>query len=135
MPFCFDNICKWAGTPEIDLFASSTNHRLPQFLSLTETTPAGGPDALRTPWSHWGFIYLFPPPNTRLVLQVARRLENYKGRALLIAPHWETQPWFPILQALHPISQPLPHDAILQETSCQLLTSLHLTAWLFSASP
>ena len=50
-PACFDNICKWAGTPEIDLFASSTNHQLPQFLSLTEATPAGGPDALRTPWN------------------------------------------------------------------------------------
>ena len=130
-PACFASICEWAGTPEVDLFASPTNHRLPQFLSLTEATPAGGLDALRTPWEHWGFVYLFPPPNTRLMLQVARRLEQYPGRALLIAPHWETQPWFPILQALRPTTRTLPLDALVQESSSQLMTSLRLTAWLF----
>ena len=133
-PACFDVICDWAGTPEIDLFASSTNHQLPQYLSRTEVTSAGGPDALKTPWNRWEFIYLFPPPNTRLMLQVARRLESHRGRALLVAPHWETQPWFPILQALEPARLPLPLDAILQESASQLQTFFHLTAWLFLPS-
>ena len=133
-PACFSSICDWAGTPEIDLFASSTNHQLPQFLSLTEATSAGGPDALKTSWNRWEFIYLFPPPNTLLMIQVARRLESHRGRALLVAPHWETQPWFPILQALQPARFPLPEDAILQESASQRRTSLHLTAWLFSPS-
>ena len=132
-PACFASICTWAGTPEVDLFASQSNHRLPLFLSLTEETSAGGPDALRTPWDQWDFVYLFPPPNTRIMIQVARRLELYQGRALLIAPHWETQPWFSTLRSLRPSTRPLPQDALLQETACHLMKSLRLTAWLFSA--
>ena len=131
-PECFDAICRRSGTPHVDLFASTTNHQLPQFLTLTEETPAGGPDALRTPWGQWDFIYLFPPPNTRMMLQVARRLKRFKGRALLIAPYWETQPWFPTLQSLGPKSWPLPDDSLLQESSCQLRKSIRLTAWPFS---
>ncbi|MEL7520246.1 MAG: hypothetical protein AAGJ80_01290 [Cyanobacteria bacterium J06553_1] len=134
-PSCFADICRWAGTPEVDLFASSSNHQLPQFLSLSERTTAGGPDALRTPWDHWDYVYLFPPPSTRLMLQVARRIEQFKGRALLIAPWWETQPWFTILQSRRPASRSLPVNALLQESSSQLMRSLRLTAWLFSASP
>ena len=133
-PTCFDSICKWAGTPEIDLFASHTNHQLPLFLSRSEVTPAGGPNALLTSWNRWNFLYLFPPPATGILLAVARRLENYRGRALLVAPHWETQPWFPRLLALNPALLPLPQDAILQEPASQLMTSLRLTAWAFSLS-
>ena len=33
-PTCFANICKWSGTPDVDLFASTTNHLLPHFLTL-----------------------------------------------------------------------------------------------------
>ena len=95
-------------------------------------TPAGSPDTLRSLWDQWGFIYLFPPPNTRMMFQVARRLEHFRGKALLIAPHWETQPWFPNLRSRGPATPPLPEDSLLQE-SCQLMTSLHLAAWLFSA--
>ena len=134
-PACFGSICDWAGTPDIDLFASPTNHRLPQFLALATKTPAGGPDAFKVPWDTWNYIYLFPPPNTRIMLQVARRLELYRGRALLIAPYWKTQPWFPMLQALGPRHLTLPHNALQQETSSQLMTSLHLTAWLFLLGP
>ena len=134
-PACFASLCRWAGTPSIDLFASRRNHRLPLFLSLTEETPAGGPDALRTSWEQWDSIYLFPPPNTRVMLLVARRLEVYPGTALLIAPWWETQPWFPILLGRRPLTWPLPEDALIQETSCLLMKSLRLTAWIFSAVP
>ena len=47
------------------IFASPTNHLLPRFLS-----PSGGrgPDALRTPWDRWRFIYLVPSPKTRFML-------------------------------------------------------------------
>ena len=132
-PDCFADICKWAGTPEIDLFASHANHLLPRFISLTHKTQAGGPDAFRTNWNRWNFIYLFPPPNTRVLLQVANRLEVFRGRALLIAPWWETQPWFPTLLRLGPRTLDLPAGALRQESSLALMTSLRLTAWDFSA--
>ena len=119
----------------IDLFASRANHRLPLYLSLTEETLAGGPDALKVAWDTWDFLCLFPPPNTRVMLVVAHRLALYRGRALLMAPWWETQPWFPLLQRLHPRVVPLPVDALQQETSLLLMMSLRLHAWIFSASP
>ena len=69
-----------------------------------------------------------------MMLRVLAKLEAFRGQALLIAPHWETQPWFPLLQRLRPRSLPLPLDSLRQETSHQLLTSLRLTAWHFYVS-
>ena len=130
---CFEDICSWAGTPSIDLFASQTNHRLPLYISLTERTIAGGPDALKERWDRWDYIYLFPPPNTQIMLKVAHKLTRYRGRALLIAPWWETQPWFPLLLRLRPRTLPLQDNALRQETSSLFMTSLRLHAWNFSA--
>ena len=132
-PKCFDTICTWAGTPQVDLFASQDNHLLPAYLSLTEHTGSGPPDAFQTDWNTWNFIYLFPPPHTQVMLRVVSKLEAFRGQAVLVAPYWETQPWFPLLLRLQPRSMPLPLNAISQEQSRQLLTSLRLTAWHFSA--
>lgn len=134
-PACFASICRWAGTPQVDLFASRDSHLLPLFLSLTERTPAGGPDAFKVDWNAWGFIYLFPPPHTQVMLRVMAKLEKFQGQALLIAPCWETQPWFPMLLRLQPRSRPLPLNSLHQERSQRLMMSLRLTAWHFSASP
>ena len=87
-PSVFEGLVARFGLPEVDLFASRTNHLLPLFLSRTERTQAGGPDAFTVDWSQWSTIYLFPPPATTLMLQVVRRLESYRGRVLLIAPWW-----------------------------------------------
>ena len=134
-PTCFASLCEWAGTPQVDLFASSHNHLLPSFLSLSERTPAGGPDAFKVDWVAWDFIYLFPLPHTKVMLQVMAKLEYFHGKTLLIAPSWETQPWFPLLLRLRPQSRLLPLSSLRQERSLQLMKSLRLTAWLFFARP
>ena len=131
-PSCFADICDWAGTPQVDLFAAHNNHLLPAFLSLTEKTAAGGPDAFQVDWNKWKFIYLFPPPHTQVMLRVIAKLEEYQGQALLIAPHWETQPWFQPLLRLRHRSFPLPLTALCQESSHLLMKSLRLTAWHLS---
>ena len=86
-PRCFTTIRTWAGTPQVDLFASQDNHLLPAYLSLTEHTKAGPPDAFKTDWNKWSFIYLFPPPHTQVMLQVVNKLEAFRGQAVLVAPH------------------------------------------------
>ena len=128
---CFRRLCKWAGTPQVDLFASPSNHRLPLYLTAEFKTPAGGPDAFLSDWNRWDYVYLFPPPDTRTMLEVFRHLEVFRGRVLLVAPRWEAQPWFPVLLRHRPRSLPLVGEVISQECSEQFLTSLRLTAWSF----
>ena len=129
---CFAHLCSWAGRPQVDLFASSRNHLLPHFISINERTNAGGPDAFKVDWGRWEFIYLFPPPQTQVMLRVLKKLQHFKGKSLLIAPLWERQPWFPMLMQLEPRYIPLPHNAIPQVTSPQLMTSLRLHGWILS---
>ncbi|KAK4303805.1 hypothetical protein Pmani_024208 [Petrolisthes manimaculis] len=80
--------------PQIDMFASRTNHRLPQFLSRSERTKERGPDALLENWNNWSYIYLFPPPSSRMLLTVCFKLRTFKGKILLVAPLWKAHPWW-----------------------------------------
>ncbi|MEL7520178.1 MAG: reverse transcriptase domain-containing protein, partial [Cyanobacteria bacterium J06553_1] len=134
-PACFDALQDWAGCPTIDLFASHLNHQLPLFLTRTRMTQSGGPDAFTEDWNRWSFIYLFPPPTTPTMLRVLRLLEVFRGQAILIAPLWETQPWFPALSRLRPRSLPLPLDSLRQGYPSEFRTSLRLTAWHFFGGP
>jgi len=43
-------LIKIYGSPQVDLFASPTNHRLQEFLTKTVERNAGGPDALKEDW-------------------------------------------------------------------------------------
>ena len=128
---CFEGLCRWVGTPQVDLFAAPSNHRLPLFLSEAVKTRAGGPNAFTEDWNRWEFVYLFPPPATQVMLSVFRHLESFRGRVLLIAPHWEAQPWFPALLRRRPLSRLLEGRVLRQECSDPFMTSLRLTAWHF----
>ena len=128
---CFRRLCEWAGTPQVDLFASPTNHHLPQFLAESVETPTGGPDAFLTDWNRWEYLYLFPPPVAQTMLEVFRHLESFRGRVLLVAPRWEAQPWFPALLRRRPRSLPLTGEVLSHECSERFLTSLRLHAWSF----
>ena len=120
------------GLPQVDLFASRAIHLLPLFLSRSERAQAGGPDAFAVDWGQWSTVYLFPPPATTLMLQVVRRLESYRGRVLLIAPWWETQPWFAPLARWCPAPLPLPGLVLRGVTAIPFMDSLRLHAWSFS---
>ena len=96
-PSVFEELVVQFGRPDIDLFASRSNHRLPIFLSRSERTQAGGPDAFTVEWNQWSSISLFPLTATALMLEVVRRLESYRGQVLLVTPRWEAQPWFAAL--------------------------------------
>ena len=75
----FEDLVDLFGMPEVDLIASLENHRLPQFITRTSVTQAGGPDALRMDWNKWNSIYLFPPPTPSVLSGVCSRLWSFRG--------------------------------------------------------
>ncbi|MCP4353154.1 MAG: hypothetical protein GY795_47490, partial [Desulfobacterales bacterium] len=95
---------------QVDLFATRFNAQLETFVSPYPDDHAAGCDAFALDWNQWRSIYLFPP---RSVLpQVVQRLQEYKGRGVLLAPYWPSQNWFPILLSQcrsSPFKLPLSH--------------------------
>ena len=120
---------------EIDLFATSLNHRLPRFCSRVRDEAAWAIDAFSL---HWGNLrsYAFPPFS--LIPQVLRKIREDRAWVLLIAPRWPRRPWFPLLLSLvdgHPFPLPDRRDLLIQPLSGihhQALGALHLTAWPLS---
>ena len=127
---------KW-GKMDVDLFAARHNHQLKNYYSYRPDPGATAVDAFSQNWNHL-YPYAFPP-----FLLVGRTLQKIRRervqRAVVIAPTWPRQPWFPLLLEMI-IDQPiyLPQSkSLLQsplETTHPLLVEnrLHLAAWLVS---
>ncbi|CAK1599031.1 unnamed protein product [Parnassius mnemosyne] len=74
------------GTPEIDLFASSTAHVTPKYVSVNiQDKQAQHHNAFCHQW-HYKLAWLFPPPN--LIPRVLNHLNQASGLYILIAPKW-----------------------------------------------
>ena len=122
-------------SPEIDLFASSLNHRLLRYCSRVRDLVAW---ALDTFSLHWKDLrgYAFPPFS--LISQVLRKIKEDQASLILVAPCWPTRPWFSDVLTLlvdQPLPLPLRSDLVVQPLS-EILhprpAVLHLTAWLLS---
>ena len=88
----FVYICSILGKPEIDLFASRLNHRLPKYMSLCPDAEALAINAFAHRWD--SFIYIFAPFN--LIPRILRKLsEDKTEKALMIVPQWHVATWFP----------------------------------------
>ena len=116
--------------PQIDLFATRFNHKLPQYVSPVPDPKALAVDALEMNWSGL-LLYSFPP--TALCPLVVKKLINSQScRMLLVAPLWETKEWLQDLMALsirRPIALPLKENLLKQphlEVFHQNLRSLNL---------
>ena len=103
----FEKICQKWGSPEIDLFASRLNHRVPKYCSWRPDPHAYAVDAFGIDWDEFNLIYAFPP--IRLLPRVlktwqditeARQRGHKEKHAIIVAPLWPAQPWFPVLQKL-----------------------------------
>ena len=127
----FDKLTQRFGMPNVDLFASEFNHKTEKFVTRCKATPTAGPDAMSLDWNQWEYIYLFPPPNTTLMMRVISHLKDFQGKVLLIAPKWESQIWSHDLMRWCPEPVPLPLQALEGEISTQLMSSLRLHAWSF----
>lgn len=93
--------------PEVDLFASPCNHKMPRYYSRFRDPQAYGIDALSDQWK-FQKAYAFPP--VPVILQFLRRLRTEKVVIIAVIPFWPNRPWFPLLSLLSyqdPVPLPL----------------------------
>ena len=134
LPEVFQILCSKWHRPQLDLFATRFNNKLPQFVSPVPDPLAIAVDALSLPWEDLD-AYAFPP--TAILGKVVEKLQAspYK-RIILIALGWPNMPWFWDLVTMSsqvPLSLPnLPN--LLTQPFNQIphrnLTNLNLHAWL-----
>ena len=92
LPEVFQQICNQWHLPQIDLFATRFNHKLPQFVSPVPDSLAVEVDALTLPWEDLD-AYAFPPIAI-LGKVVEKLLDSPCKRIIMIAPGWPNMPWF-----------------------------------------
>ena len=78
----------------IDLFASRLNYKLDKFVSRRPDPNAYAIDAFSLTWTNEGF-FIFAPFS--LLPRILQKVEEDKTSAVLIAPIWPTQSWWPSL--------------------------------------
>ncbi len=137
-PEVFRRICRVFGTPNIDLFATSRNNKLPVFFSPLPESGALATDAMSQRWDGM-YAYAYPP--TRFLTEVLHKIARSSCEILVVAPCWPTQAWFPLLLSLLidrprvlPISDRLlrqPGTGIFHDSSHVL--KLHV--WRLSSDP
>ena len=82
------------GPFSIDLFASRTNTQLDLYCSWRPDPYAVAVDALSIPWTGH-FPYLFPP--FALISRCLSKIREEQMPAVIVAPLWPNQVWFPLL--------------------------------------
>ena len=122
--------------PDIDLFASRINTKLPVFCSWRADPNALHVNAFSIAWNY-NLVYLFPPFS--VLHQVLQKVEKEEVEAIVIAPYWPTQAWFTTLLRLAvvpPLQLPkrkttlyLPHQP---DEPHPMWRKLQLTAWRLS---
>ena len=92
---------------DVDLFASRLNFKLPQYVSFRPDPSAMAIDAFSLQWSHF-HAYAFAPFS--LIGRILKKVIEEQADLLLVAPIWQTQPWFPtMLHLLADNPHRLPH--------------------------
>ena len=117
------------------MFATADNAHLPTFVSPLPDPRAWRIDALSFTWTGL-WIYQFPP--FPLLPEVLQRISLTHCQAILIAPAWLSQPWFPLLLRLlvDLLRQLPPTRTLLRQPSSQVFhqepRSLSLHTWCLS---
>ena len=134
LPAVFKTLCTRWHQPQIDLFATRFNNKVPQFVSLVPDTMATAVDALSLSWEGLD-VYAFPP--TAILGKVVEKLQDTLcTRIIIIAPGWPNKPWFWDLVAMSsqiPLSLPLLPNLLTQpfnQIPHRNLSNLNLHAWL-----
>ena len=134
LPQVFEEICSRWHRPQIDLFATRFNSKLPLFVSPFPDPMASAVDALSLTWENLD-PYAFPP--TAILGKVVEKIQSSQcSRIILIAPGWPNMPWFWDLVAMSsriPLSLPKVPNLLTQpfnQTPHRNLTNLNLHVWL-----
>ena len=96
-PKLFQNLRKILGQPDIDLFASRTNCQVRPYVSWHPDPDCFAVDAFSLPWTH-NLSYCFPLFS--LVGRVIQKIREDKATAILVAPLWPTQSWYPTVLSM-----------------------------------
>ena len=122
---------------QIDLFATSENHRCSIYFSPFRDPMSAGTDEFLQSWDGLQ-AYAFPP--VAIIPRVLAKLRASTGTELtLVAPHWAQRPWFSDLLQLSlapPVVLPNRQDLLRLPRSCHLypdLRRLRLHAWRLSS--
>ena len=134
LPEIFQAICDRWHQPQIDLFATRFNNKLPLFVSPVPDPRATAVDALSLSWEDLD-AYAFPP--TAILGKVVEKLQDSPYRRLIIiAPGWPNMAWFWDLVEMSsqiPLLLPQLPNLLTQpfnQTPHRSLTNLNLHAWL-----
>ena len=133
----FSHLCSRWAQPQVDLFATQFNHKLPWFVSPVPDPTAWAVDALSLQWDQ---LEAYAFPHVSLIPQVISKLRDQGcRRMILIAPGWPNMPWFWDLVNLSvqiPFRLPLIRDLVTQPFNGLLhrnLSNLNLHAWLLES--
>jgi hypothetical protein len=78
--------------PDIDLFASRLNHKVPVYAAWNPDPGATIINSLMHYWGDFSCIYAFPP--FAIIHMVLQKLIMDQAEGILIVPFWTTKPWF-----------------------------------------
>ena len=82
----------YAGSLDVDLFASEYNHKLPVFGSRLPTLSCTFVDAFTVPWQGFSLPYICGP--WALLGRIMRKLRVETARAVVVLPVWPRRPWW-----------------------------------------
>ena len=83
--------------PDVDLFASRTNHQINTYVSWHPDPHAIATDAFTLSWTHLKF-YAFPPFS--IIGRVVAKIVKDQATGVIIVPNWSTQYWYPSLLSI-----------------------------------
>ncbi|MCP4453061.1 MAG: hypothetical protein GY809_16490 [Planctomycetes bacterium] len=116
------------------MFATRENKKLPQFVSPAPDDQAMAYDTFTMPWTGRQ-MYMFPP--WAVLSKVLAKLHQEPAEAILIAPKWPAQPWYPMLLSMSvatPVELPTREGLLRQGLfTHQALHILQLHAWRLSS--
>ena len=137
LPEVFDLLCWRWHKPEVDLFATRFNHKLPRFVSPVPDQLAWKVDVLTLQWENLD-AYAFPPIAI-LGQVVTKLLDQGCHRIILIALGWPNMPWFWDLVNMSvqiPLSLPqVENCSLFSQCPHRDLHNLNLHAWLLETQP
>ena len=94
----FKRICERFGMPTIDLFASRLNHQVSVYAAWQPDPGAVIIDCFSVAWQRFDLIYAFPPFS--IVGRTLQKIRRECTQAIIVIPHWPSQPWFPLVHNL-----------------------------------
>jgi hypothetical protein len=134
-PTVFSRLNHIWGPFQVELFATRLTNQLPKFVSWRPDPEAEATDAFTQDWSQVRG-YAFPPFN--LVGRCLAQVREQNVQCLcLVAPVWETQPWYPLLLELsvdYPHLFPTNQELLSKGGLLHPLSHLQLAGWIVSAN-